>query len=105
MQSSLTSRPSYIQQIKEAVKFPVLLRRVSGHSMEPTFIEGQVVVGHTHRRPRRNDIVIARIDDRIEVIKRIVDMRFGLIYLAGDNEGHTKKYSVMPQDIIAVVRT
>lgn len=72
--------------------------------MQPTFKEGAIVLGVTHAQPRRNDIVIAKVGN-IEVIKRVVDMRFGLIYLDGDNQGHTKKYSVMPSDIIAVVKT
>jgi len=98
MQSSAILKPSFF-------KFPVVVRRVEGHSMEPTFKEGSVVVGFTHRQPRRDDVVIANIGSGIEVIKRVVDMRFGLIYLDGDNQGHTKKYSVMPSDIIAVVNT
>lgn len=73
--------------------------------MEPTFKEGAIVVGATYKQPRRGDIVIADVGSGVEVIKRVVDMRFGLIYIDGDNEGHTKKYSVMPSDIIAVVRT
>lgn len=73
--------------------------------MQPTINEGAIVVGWTHKLPRRNDVVIAKIDKNIEVIKRIVDMRFGLIYLDGDNQGHTKKYAVMPDDIVAVVKS
>ncbi len=98
MQLSQTLKPNLL-------KFPIVLRRVVGHSMQPTYNEGDIVVGFTHKTPRRGDIVIADVGSKTEVIKRVVDMRFGLIYLDGDNEGHTKKYSVMPDDIIAVVKT
>jgi phage repressor protein C with HTH and peptisase S24 domain len=96
MLSSTTLKPNFL-------KFPFVVRRVEGHSMEPTFKEGAIVFGLTHKQARRDDVVIANIGGNLEVIKRVVDMRFGLIYLEGDNFGHTKKYSVMPTDIIAVV--
>lgn len=63
----------------------IFFRRVVGDSMSPSLSEGQVVIAHQMRNFREGQIVIAFVDGR-EVIKRIVQIKGGSVYLEGDNK-------------------
>lgn len=62
----------------------ILIRRVNGASMHPTLPHGKIVVAVKHRKPRVGDVVIVR-HHRVEVLKRIHDIKGELAYLLGDN--------------------
>lgn len=61
----------------------ILFRRIVGESMEPTLVEGDVVVA-LKKTPKQGDIVIARVNGR-EVIKRITRYSPTHLHLQGDN--------------------
>lgn len=62
----------------------IYVRRVKGASMHPTLPHGKIVVALKHRKPRVGDVVIVQ-HHRVEVLKRIHDMKGPLVYLLGDN--------------------
>lgn len=61
----------------------MLVRRVTGASMEPSLYDGDIVI--TRRKtPKVGDVVIAKIDGR-EVIKRVKSDSPTTLFLLGDN--------------------
>lgn len=62
----------------------ILIRRVEGLSMAPTYDHGQIVLGWRLSKPRVGDVVIAR-HHRVEIIKRIDQIDNEQVYLLGDN--------------------
>lgn len=66
----------------------MFLRRVTGKSMIPTLLPGQLVIGW-HRKLRKSDIVLARQAGR-EVVKRIKVVEDGKAYLVGDNVSESR---------------
>jgi len=64
-----------------------LLRRVSGHSLEPFIMDGQLVLASQERQPRLNGLAIARWRDR-EVIKFVTQIRPDRVYLSGGDIRH-----------------
>ena len=60
------------------------IRRVVGHSMEPTLTEGSIVCFINKGTITSNSIVLAKIKDR-EVVKRVVASGGGTFELRGDN--------------------
>ena len=62
----------------------LLIRRVEGLSMLPAFTHGKVVVAWRFKRPRVGDVVIVR-HHRLEIIKRVDQIKEGAVYLLGDN--------------------
>ncbi len=60
------------------------VRRVIGHSMQPTFRPGAVVVGLKGLRPRPGSVVVAERDG-LEIIKRVGEVGERGFYLLGDN--------------------
>ena len=66
------------------MKFPLLIRQVNGGSMEPTFMDGNLVLAVRLFHIRKGDIVIAQSRGR-DIIKRVADTRKSKIYLLGDN--------------------
>lgn len=62
----------------------LLLRRVEGLSMAPTYRPGQLVFAWRLRKPRIGDVVIVR-HHQLELIKRVSQIEDGRVYLLGDN--------------------
>lgn len=71
------------------MKYPIIVRRVVGHSMESTLKQGRIVLVTPLFGFKRGDVVVARIDKR-DIIKRIVRINNGKITLAGDNPAHSR---------------
>lgn len=63
---------------------PLIVRQVTGSSMEPALKDGQLVVGRQSHDLKRGDVVIVS-HDGLEKIKRIESQQGDLIYLLGDN--------------------
>lgn len=66
-------------------KHRLLLRRVVGASMWPTFKQGEIVVGSTNVADVQVGDVVMVEHDGLEKIKRVADVRPGEIYVLGDN--------------------
>lgn len=66
-------------------KHRLLLRRVVGASMWPTFKQGEVVVASTNVDDVQIGDVVMVEHDGLEKIKRVAGVRPGEIYLLGDN--------------------
>ena len=64
---------------------PLIIRRVVGHSMEPTLHEGQLVMASGLLPVRSGDVVVAKIGD-LELIKRLAVLPDNQRILAGDNK-------------------
>ena len=62
----------------------IFVRRVNGESMQPTLLQGQVVVCMTRGTYRVGDIIVALVDGR-EVVKRIIRDHGDTVWLVGDN--------------------
>lgn len=60
------------------------VRRVTGHSMQPTFRPGTIVLGLKWLRPRPGSVVVAERDG-LEIIKRVGEVGKQGFYLLGDN--------------------
>lgn len=71
------------------IKWPLIIRRVEGHSMEPTLREGQIVVATPLLKVGKGDIVIARPEGR-EIIKRVSGISSDRLALKGDNDTHSR---------------
>ncbi len=64
---------------------PILVRRVSGVSMEPYVGPGAVVIARgVFLRLKKYDVVVVR-HGNIEKIKRILHIEGGKVFLIGDN--------------------
>ena len=62
----------------------IMIRRVIGESMAPSYEPGAVVVGFKPKRPSVGDVVIATYHD-IEMIKRVSAVGNQGYFLRGDN--------------------
>ena len=71
------------------IKWPLVIRRVEGHSMEPSLREGQIVFATPLLAAGKGDVVIARPEDR-DVIKRVGEISATHLVLAGDNKNHSR---------------
>lgn len=71
------------------IKWPLVVRRVEGHSMEPSLKEGQIIYATPLLRAKKGDIVIARPEGR-EIIKRVSQVSPRHLFLAGDNTDHSR---------------
>lgn len=69
------------------MKSPLFVRRVVGHSMEPTLQGGMIVVATGWRRPKPGDLAIADVDGR-EVIKRVTKIDSNKVELVSDAKHH-----------------
>ena len=67
--------------------WPILLRRVIGHSMLPTLSPGKLVIVRPGAPLRIGDIVVATYKGK-EVIKRVVAIDARRVQLIGDNHAH-----------------
>ncbi len=83
------------------------LRRITGASMMPTYVEGQIVLVTSLLTPCVGQVVVARLIG-VEVIKRVRSITIeGKFYLEGDNHLESvdsREYGAIPRDqIIGVV--
>lgn len=62
----------------------VVIRRVEGLSMAPSYTHGKIVVGWRFGKPKVGDVVIVK-HHRLEMIKRVDQLKDGHVYLLGDN--------------------
>jgi len=87
---------------------PFKIRRVVGSSMEPALAEGTIVVVHTWKKPKKDHVVMARVNDR-EIIKRIVKIEDDICLIYGDNEllsADSRQFGPIPiNDVVGVVFT
>ena len=83
------------------MRWPLIVRQVAGHSMEPEIMAGQYIVGSGWLPLRVGAIVIAKADGR-EVIKRILAIKGRNIVIQGDNNNHTKNYIIKRRDVLAI---
>ncbi len=69
------------------MRAPISVFKIADRSMEPKLHEGDyVIVNKWHGEPRIGDIVVLfHPQKRIPIIKRIMRMEDGLIYVSGDN--------------------
>lgn len=66
---------------------PLFIRRVVGHSMEPTLRADQLIVASGWLPVRNGDVVVARVEN-MEVIKRLAILPDNQRLLAGDNKAN-----------------
>lgn len=81
---------------------PLFLRRVVGSSMQPTLLEGQVVLASSLKTHTIGSLVIARVDDR-QVVKRIDSINKDRIVLKGDNRLVSSNYSIENSQILGTI--
>ena len=74
-----------LQFSKKPSKRRLLLRRVVGASMLPTFKQDEIVVASTNVSNVRVGDVVMFEHDGLEKIKRVADKRPGEVYVLGDN--------------------
>ena len=70
------------------MKSPIVLRRVSGHSMWPTLVQDDIVAATPLVKLKPGAVVIARVKGR-EYIKRVESIENGQVRLLGDNYYHS----------------
>lgn len=81
-----------------------MIRRVVGKSMEPTLLEGDVVVTKK-AKPKKNDIVVVAVNGR-EVIKRVTSVHKSSVEVIGDNADASKdsrEYGPLPMSAVGGV--
>ena len=61
------------------------VRRVAGHSMQPTLTPGSIVVFRRTQHISAGDIVLARDSSGREIVKRVHAIAAGMAELRGDN--------------------
>lgn len=83
-------------------KAPIVLRRIKGHSMQPKYMPGDLVVASSFIQPKVGKVVIADVGT-YDVIKRIGSISEGVVELHGDNSSDSKPSTTTVNDIRAVV--
>lgn len=67
---------------------------IKGHSMEPAFRNGERVLLHSFLyRVKKGDVVVFRDGSR-NYLKRVIRTLGEKLVVRGDNEGHTKTYTI-----------
>lgn len=83
-----------------------MIRRVKGASMHPALPHGKLIVASRIKKPQIGDVVIVK-HHRVEVLKRVHDLKENQVYLLGDNPEEStdsRHYGWLPLSrIIAVV--
>ncbi|HVI69586.1 MAG TPA: S26 family signal peptidase [Magnetospirillaceae bacterium] len=84
----------------------VVIRRVEGLSMVPSYTHGSLVVGWRFGKPKVGDVVIVK-HHRLELIKRVDQLKNGHLYLLGDNPDEStdsRQFGWLPlSSVMAVV--
>ena len=81
--------PLYFGKLKKP-KFhnpgwPLMVRRVQGHSMVPVLPPRTLIIGlRWHRHPLPGEVVIIRYDNR-ELVKRVESIKNGRLFVLGDH--------------------
>ena len=84
------------------IHFPLIVRRVHGASMTPTFQNNTIIIASRWRNLREGQVVVAQYGSS-EVIKRIHRLEGATAQLAGDNTDRHHSLAVTQADIMAVV--
>ena len=72
-------------KLLKRLKRPLLIRRITGHSMLPVLPPHTLVIATSLFKPtKKNSVVIIFHNDR-EKIKRLQDVHDGQVYVVGDN--------------------
>ena len=71
------------------MKWPIIVRRVEGHSMEPTLKQGSIVFATPLLAAGKGDVVVVR-HESMEIIKRIVKIEENQLFLQGDNSSDSR---------------
>ncbi len=71
------------------MKWPLIVRRVVGHSMEPTLKEGRVVFATPLLPVGEGDVVVVRREAK-EIIKRVTKINSTGYLIEGDNPSHSR---------------
>ena len=66
------------------IKWPLISRKVVGHSMEPELNAGESVLASPLLSAGKGDVVIARVEGR-DMIKRVGQVTDKYVLLVGDN--------------------
>lgn len=85
--------------LKTVVK-PLVVRRVTGHSMLPTYKSGQYIIASSLRKPKVGRAVIAKTKTG-EVVKRVSAIDSRTIWLVGDNKGPEHNMKVLRSSFVA----
>ncbi len=83
------------------------LLKISGHSMEPTILNGQSVLASSlpflFGSPKEGDIIVFKREQKI-IVKRIREVKNDKILVAGDNEKDSKDFGwIKKSDIMGKV--
>ena len=73
--------------------------RVTGHSMEPHFHDGDYIIIRKFGKIRVSDIVVIEYN-KMKMLKRVVEISNGKYFLRGDNQHDSKSYVVSRRQII-----
>ncbi len=73
--------------------------RVTGHSMEPHFHEGDYIIVRKFGTPRVGDVVVVDYSGR-KMLKRVLEIENNRYVLRGDNQHDSKNYAVSRKQII-----
>ena len=68
--------------------WPLALYRVVGHSMEPTYRAGDLLLGWKWFKPKVEQAVVAQTPERI-IVKRIKRIDGNSVWLEGDNPNYS----------------
>jgi phage repressor protein C with HTH and peptisase S24 domain len=80
------------------MRWPLALYRVEGDSMKPTYVTGDTLLATGWFHPRVGQVVVATRSGR-PLIKRIVKLASGQVWIEGDNpEGSTdsRQFGALP---------
>ena len=80
----------------------IRLARVTGDSMTPTLLDGERVL-FVRRGWQVGDIVLANVDGDAPVVKRILRVEAGELYLRGDNVAISETFWVKPEQLSGVM--
>ncbi len=68
--------------------WPFVLYRVAGHSMEPTYWVGDLLLGWRWFKPKVGQVVVAQTPERI-IVKRVKRIDGNSVWLEGDNPNYS----------------
>lgn len=71
------------------IKWPLVIREVVGHSMQPKLNAGDFVLASPWLKIKKGDVIVARYDE-IDIIKRVAQLTDIYVLLTGDNKSDSK---------------
>lgn len=89
------------------ITWPLLVRRVHGHSMLPILPPGTLIFGlRWYLRLKTGQVAVVRVNAR-EVVKRIARIENDKLFLLGDHQDastDSRQYGLVPKaDVLALV--